>query len=200
MKINTQFYISLLIVLSIAGCNITKQSTEVVQIETPVQLENKISISDSKKELHVPKNYTVHCNPFAEYQFVKPYSKPYSWENYRREILNSQGYQTYLTPANNDKIKQPAISIFFTTDDSFFDQIDLKADNVSNTKIANTNAYTIQFPDLERIIVVNSKGTYQIDLVNFTDSEQDVKSNFLESFTLDINHELCITMFKDAIL
>jgi len=196
MKLLQKLICLLLLLLSlfVSGCIFPTQnqseSKKIIIEELPPQKEITLkTVEKHKSSIDLPDNYTLHCNPFAGYQFINPRN----YQNYQWHILNQEGYQTFLTPENIDKTYKPAISVLYSTDDTLIKSVDSLADNVTEITFANSQGLLVSLPNLERRIIQNDKGVFQIDLSNFTSSEKDVKENFLNSFSFVTNQEQCFS-------
>ena len=188
-KLTSLLFISFLIF----GCSNPSPNTIEPQItieELPQETEIRLqTVEKNKSSIDLPDNYTVHCNPFASYQFIHPRN----YQNYQWQIFNQEGYQTYLTPENIDKTNKPAISVLYSSDDTLIEAVDSLADNVKEITLDNSPGFLISLPSIERRVIQNKKGVFQIDLINFTESENDIKENFLNSFSFAANQEQCFS-------
>lgn len=201
MKLTKKLTSLLFISFFIFGCSAPSQNTIEPQItieepsqETEIRLQ---TVEKNKSSIDLPDNYTVHCNPFAGYQFIHPRN----YQNYQWQIFNQEGYQTYLTPENIDKTNKPAISVLYSSDDTLIEAVDSLADNVKEITLDNNPGFLISLPSTERRVIQNKKGVFQIDLINFTESENDIKENFLNSFSFAANQEQCLSRaYQPAII
>ena len=193
MKFTKKLTSLLFISLFIFGCSAPSPNTMEPQItieELPQDTEIRLqTVEKNKSSINLPDNYTVHCNPFASYQFIHPRN----YQNYQWQIFNQEGYQTYLTPENIDKTDKPAISVLYSSDDTLIEAVDSLADKVKEITLDNSPGFLISLPSTERRVIQNKKGVFQIDLINFTESENDIKENFLNSFSFASNQEQCFS-------
>jgi len=191
----------LLISFFIFGCSTPSQNTiePQITIEEPSQ-ETEITpktVEKDKSSINLPDNYTVHCNPFTGYQFIHPRN----YQNYQWQIFNQEGYQTYLTPHDIDKTNKPSISVLHSSDDTLIEAVDSLADNVKEITLDNSPGFLVSLPSIERRIIQNKKGVFQIDLSHFTESENDIKENFINSFSFASNQEQCLSRpYKPTII